>query len=43
MVICHLAVVAMVDLVADALVVVAIVVVVLLAVKFAVIVIGINN
>ena len=33
----------MVDLVADALVVVAIVVVVLLAVKFAVIVIGINN
>ena len=43
MVICHLAVVAMVDLVADALVVVAIFVVVLLAVKFAVIVIGINN
>ena len=33
----------MVDLVADALVVVAIFVVVLLAVKFAVIVIGINN
>ena len=43
MVICHLAVVAMVDLVADALVVVAMVVIVLIAVKFAVIVIGINN